>query len=673
MVNTYIPGFSNALRQPEYMGGPTSMQLPPSVQPSAPAIMQTPPAARGALSIEDAMNERDMFTRANPSMLPGVAASAKSAGPQYDPVTGLRIGADGAQGYQFITDRGRAAGYGSNKSGFIVADPNAQYRMFDERGKNKVVAEGTGLDALKNIYGLANQFNKEQGKKANYGIERLNPATGKWERIVENDPAKNVVGKIADIALPVAASFIPGVGPVLGAALGSGLSSVAQGRSLKDTLLRSGLSAATAGAMGLTGADKAISGALSSAFAPAAGEVARTAAQKAAEGIIVSGARSALPAVISSAVGGGLGSQLASMAPGQGANRADFFQQPTTPPVQMPSPLDAATGGIDVVASRLPAAVNPIPGTVIGSAIGSAAAPTTTAGNPIEVTAPRPIASPSTIPVASAIGSVAPGVITTVGNDIEVTAPRKIEPVQEDPLSLPLPPLNTIPTTTGGQFGGDRTLGEPEQNKRITLEDINKYLRAAGLLSSVIGGGGGGQGGLNTIPGGLFGGSGGGSGFLPAPTLPGASDNFAPRAPADIDYYRYGYGPEQSFFGYVPQGEKNTSQAYTGYAMGGMAVGGGMNDMAGGEDMYGMSQSSFAVSGPGTGRSDEIPAMLSDGEYVMDAETVALLGDGSSKAGADRLDELRVNLRKHKGQKLAQGDFSGNAKRPEQYLKGGRA
>jgi hypothetical protein len=80
----------------------------------------------------------------------------------------------------------------------------------------------------------------------------------------------------------------------------------------------------------------------------------------------------------------------------------------------------------------------------------------------------------------------------------------------------------------------------------------------------------------------------------------------------------------------------------------------------------------FAVNGSGTGRSDEIPAVLSDGEYVIDAETVALLGDGSSKAGAKKLDELRVKVRKHKGKKLAKGRFSANAKKPEAYLSGGR-
>ena len=76
------------------------------------------------------------------------------------------------------------------------------------------------------------------------------------------------------------------------------------------------------------------------------------------------------------------------------------------------------------------------------------------------------------------------------------------------------------------------------------------------------------------------------------------------------------------------------------------------------------------VRGGGTGRSDEIDAKLSDGEYVIDAETVAMLGDGSSKAGAQRLDEMRAAIRKHKGKTLARGKFSPDAKSPLSYLKG---
>lgn len=74
--------------------------------------------------------------------------------------------------------------------------------------------------------------------------------------------------------------------------------------------------------------------------------------------------------------------------------------------------------------------------------------------------------------------------------------------------------------------------------------------------------------------------------------------------------------------------------------------------------------------GGGSGRADTIHAKLSDGEYVIDAETVALLGDGSTKEGARRLDEMRKKLRMQKGKTLARGNFSPAAKSPLAYLKG---
>lgn len=78
------------------------------------------------------------------------------------------------------------------------------------------------------------------------------------------------------------------------------------------------------------------------------------------------------------------------------------------------------------------------------------------------------------------------------------------------------------------------------------------------------------------------------------------------------------------------------------------------------------------VKGGGTGTSDSIPAVLSDGEYVMDAQTVSMLGDGSSDAGAKKLDQMREELRKHKGSSLAKGDFAPQAKAPLSYIKGAR-
>jgi hypothetical protein len=52
----------------------------------------------------------------------------------------------------------------------------------------------------------------------------------------------------------------------------------------------------------------------------------------------------------------------------------------------------------------------------------------------------------------------------------------------------------------------------------------------------------------------------------------------------------------------------------------------------------------FYACGGGTGQSDDIPAMLHDGDYVMDADVVAALGDGSSKAGKEVLEGFRSQV-----------------------------
>ena len=52
----------------------------------------------------------------------------------------------------------------------------------------------------------------------------------------------------------------------------------------------------------------------------------------------------------------------------------------------------------------------------------------------------------------------------------------------------------------------------------------------------------------------------------------------------------------------------------------------------------------FYACGRGTGQSDCIPAMLHDGDYVMDAEAVSALGDGSSKAGREVLEKFHKQI-----------------------------
>jgi endo-1,4-beta-mannosidase len=50
------------------------------------------------------------------------------------------------------------------------------------------------------------------------------------------------------------------------------------------------------------------------------------------------------------------------------------------------------------------------------------------------------------------------------------------------------------------------------------------------------------------------------------------------------------------------------------------------------------------INGPGTGTSDSIPAMLSDGEFVFTAKAVRNAGNGSRRKGAARMYKLMKAL-----------------------------
>ena len=80
-----------------------------------------------------------------------------------------------------------------------------------------------------------------------------------------------------------------------------------------------------------------------------------------------------------------------------------------------------------------------------------------------------------------------------------------------------------------------------------------------------------------------------------------------------------------------------------------------------------------AVTGPGDGQSDDIPAMLADGEFVFPADVVAALGNGSTKAGSDKLYDMMHSIREyHRAAKPK--DLPPPAKKsPLDYLKSSKA
>lgn len=127
-----------------------------------------------------------------------------------------------------------------------------------------------------------------------------------------------------------------------------------------------------------------------------------------------------------------------------------------------------------------------------------------------------------------------------------------------------------------------------------------------------------------------------------------------PSTPPSDNYYTYGEQPEHSYF-------SNNAIPTVMKARGGATHSSPLIQALSNRSRYVPSRGS-------NGRADDIDAKLSNNEYVIDAETTALLGDGSPDAGAKKLDRMRENIRKHKGKKLSKGKISPNAKEAEEYL-----
>lgn len=152
----------------------------------------------------------------------------------------------------------------------------------------------------------------------------------------------------------------------------------------------------------------------------------------------------------------------------------------------------------------------------------------------------------------------------------------------------------------------------------------------------------------------------------PAPSgggkLPDLNLSLRPKDTSGIDWYTYGQRPRgASFFDPQWTDAEGRVMARDGGQIQGYAEGGALAKLP----------SRYFADGPGSGRDDLIEARLSPGEGVIDAETLALLGDGNPDEGWRKVDQMRANVRKHKGGALAKGKISPNAKRPEQYMRKG--
>ena len=125
----------------------------------------------------------------------------------------------------------------------------------------------------------------------------------------------------------------------------------------------------------------------------------------------------------------------------------------------------------------------------------------------------------------------------------------------------------------------------------------------------------------------------------------------------------YSYGSD---FNLDDQFDELRGEKPAAFARGGLAMAAPLMAARGGNVPH---KGSHYVQGAGGGQDDLIDARLADGEYVFDADIVAALGDGSNKAGADKLDKMREAIRAHK-RSAPNNKIPPKAKSPLAYLKG---
>jgi hypothetical protein len=477
---------------------------------------------------------------------------APSAGMNLDPITS---GRSGQTGYYFANELGLPARYGeAGTPGFVPVDPNATYRLVNGGADGSVVYSGAGEEGLRNVFDQANKLTLDNPKNAYWGVEVLDPATGQYKRVAENQGPNGlgIVGDIAGVALPIAAAIATG-GASLGVQIAAGAAAGGLGGFLSgNDILKSALiGGATAGVGNVSGFNEAVGGVLSNAGDAVKNalipELAKQAAASAGGDIVVTGlgslAKGAASGLLQGAASGITGG-------------ASPTQQPT-----VPKPSDTPVDNTIVVSANRPppvsgsgsafAAAVPVPVEAMLSGVLAAAQPapaeqpTTTTPEEIVVTAPKSYLSPEAL--AGIMATFGDGVLPSA-QPLPQQQPTAQQPTDEEILVearksfMPPEALVALPVIAGGALTAAQTAGAPPGNGGVLGTGLNipQLLSLGGvgadLLKSLLAGGGGDTG-----------------AGVPYVSPFGTGAGFAPRQdmranPNIIDYERYGFGPEAMFF-----------------------------------------------------------------------------------------------------------------------------
>lgn len=486
----------------------------------------------------------------------------------------------------------------SEEMGYLFARPNTQYRLISG---GEVIGTANNPEEAMALVQQANTVSSEGGRRANVMVQQ---AVGdNWETLYHNAPNQSTLGAIADIGLPLALSFTP-LGPIAGAALGSGISSVAQGRSLGDTLLRAGIAGGTAFGIGqIPGLGGAVSGgagnvAGSAASGAASGAVGSAAANSLANAAVQQGIESGLINVVSSSLGSNIASN--ALASGLGSVLGGVATAP-----QQATPADGdVSPEITVGGARIPAPLVSVnPGVIAGSVVPNLPSTEAIQANADGIAdAPELLVTAAPTGATGSLGALLPG------------------------LAITLPAMTAAAAVAPGSSGSSGSSGNGLGGIGDILSGVAGGASILSGLAGLLGIGGGGN----------AGGGAGIGGFNPNPGLVAYQPLNRTQNAITFNPFTYGQsGGEFRFFNdAAPQFQINQSAmiAPEPNPPVRLARGGPVRGIGGGQD-------------------DLIDAKLSDGEYVFSAQDVADLGDGSNEAGARKLDQMRKLIRKQAGRK----------------------
>ncbi len=515
-------------------------------------------------------------------------------------------------------------------------------------------------------------------------LNSINPVTGQPEFFLKKlfkglkkavKKVIKVVKKVAPIALSIGLSFVPGIGPILGSALGSGIGTLVQGGSLKDALKMGAIGGLTAGLFkGIGGGIKGM--------------------QTGGEGFLKgfgSGVQSGLPgAGVSAPVSESVADYTRGAGPDalaqsgtavdplgriSGTGAPTGFSSPVAPPdasimdfqAATPSPVGRHTGnfagyqyGDAAVAPQLQTTLPPVDGpsgpqlfeNPLGDVAGTSSVDTSALTTPAKTVStaldgdmsfninqgqgetsfqgpkidPSPFVGPSSaassqVPFSTALEQaqtpstwqsvkdmfvdVGPGDKGFFGAAKDVFFPSSTTPqdIVAQQLNKPGANLQELYNAAGGEAAYNAMI-DKATTKLAEQMLVNPELYKPGFMRKALP--------LAAAGAGIMGVSGG----FEQPEMEEAPDPFNLGGQSAWDLVAANPAKYRVFGSGGPYGA---------------AQGGSTSDFP---------RRDGAIAGPGTGTSDDIPAMLSDGEFVMTAQAVRGAGNGSRENGVRKMYDI---------------------------------